>query len=661
VSGSSELVDWSRPSRRRTNSRQALIPSLLLALSLVRTPEAGALGAAWKAFGPPGGTVFSVLTHPSNALVAYAGAGAAGVFRTSDGGESWAASRNGMAPDILVSDIAVAYSDPSVLFATTYADGVYKSVDGGASWSEVDALGSGTWVALAIDPTDPDTVYASSGVATFKTQDGGTVWQELRDANNGPIWAQELLIPQSEPETIYAAGSGWWRSMDGGETWWENGAMTLNAAALDPENPATAYGGSWNRVIKTTDRGTTWEVVHEFPPLDEAISLSVHPGNPDAVYVGSKDSGVIASSDGGQTWGSYAQNLPAVSTVRSLAISSDGSTLFAGLRHHGIFRRSVGASGWDSRSDGLVGSAVYSVAVAPSEGKIIYAGVEQQGVARSTDGGKTWAWRGLLGTRVTDLAVHPQKPGVAYAAADARIYKTTDGGMSWKKRLTSGDLIHENFMAVVVAPSNGALVYAGTAPSGDYPAGLYRSKDGCATWKKVSGQQAIFSLDVHPQNPEKLLAGAYPATVARSTDGGKTWKKATGFPAYDAAQAIAYAPSNPARAYAALDRFGVLRTSLDGGKTWQPAQPPEGLAAAVALVVSPFRPVLAYAGGFRADGTWRIVSTSDGGLSWEAITQTGMVTTHVSQLAISPSGRSLYAGTFGYGGDTGGGVFRLLL
>jgi len=249
----------------------------------------------------------------------------------------------------------------------------------------------------------------------------------------------------------------------------------------------------------------------------------------------------------------------------------------------------------------VAGGRVSAVAGIPGDPTVYYVGAAAGGVFKTTDGGLTWkaVFEHESTGSVGDLAVDPSNPNSVWVGTGeanprndvidgAGVYFSPDAGQSWK---FMGLRDAGQISRIIVDPSNSNVVFAGVlghvwAPNADR--GVYRTTDGGKTWKKVlfvDDTTGVASLAMEPGNPEVLYAGMwhfrrYPWTLVdggdssgiyRSTDGGETWKKLSeGLPQPPLGRiAVAIAPSNPSHVYALIgSKHGMLWQSLDRGDHW---------------------------------------------------------------------------------------------
>ena len=243
--------------------------------------------------------------------------------------------------------------------------------------------------------------------------------------------------------------------------------------------------------------------------------------------------------------------------------SKSKSTYYFGATGGGVWKTTNAGVTWKNISDGYFGGSIGAVSVSESDPNILYVGTGEQtvrgnvspgygGFWKSLDAGETWKKMNLNidQVQVGRIAIHPKNPDVVLIAVmgdlfknsiDRGLYKTTDGGETWRKVLYTND--RAGAVDVSIDKNNPRIVYASTwnirrtpysLESGGDGSGLWKSTDGGDTWKNISGNEGLPSgtwgisgVAISPVNSKKIFAlienqdgGLY-----RSDDGGKSWKK----------------------------------------------------------------------------------------------------------------------------------------
>lgn len=252
---------------------------------------------------PGGGETQAIALHPTNPQILYVGA-AKGLCKTTKGGlDNWPSTGlDTYSPRTVAIDPA----NPDTVYAGTYEMGVYKTIDAAGSWHPAnEGLSYPEIRALALDPANPQTLYAGTdGGGVFQSTDGAKTW---RPRNHGLFdkTVRVLLISPSDPKVLYAGTwHGVYTTRDGGETWAADPAglydVDVRALAFDPTNPQTLYAATHPRgVYRSEDAGQTWMKSRE-PLTEDMLSIAVDPKSGD-VYVGTR-AGVFRSTDRGDTW-----------------------------------------------------------------------------------------------------------------------------------------------------------------------------------------------------------------------------------------------------------------------------------------------------------------------------------------------------------------------
>jgi photosystem II stability/assembly factor-like uncharacterized protein len=303
--------------------------------------------------------------------------------------------------------------------------------------------------------------------------------------------------------------------------------------------------------------------------------------------------------------------------VAIAGVAGDQDLFYIGGVQGGIWKSTDYGQTWSNISDGKIpgiADPIGALAVAPSNSKVIYAGTGEadirgdfdtgDGVYKTTDAGKSWSYAGLRDTHmITRIVVDPRNPNVAYAAsmghvfkanAQRGVFKTTDGGRSWRKVLFVDD--QTGGVDLSIDPRSPAVLYAAMWQaqrkpwkliSGGPGSALYKTTDGGAHWKKVSGNPGFatgvlgkIGVSVAASDPKIVYAivQAHEGGVFRSNDGGATWSRVNAEMKLRQRafyyMAISVDPTNPQVAYAP-EVDGVYKTA-DGGKTFKLLHLPHG-------------------------------------------------------------------------------------
>lgn len=288
-------------------------------------------------------------------------------------------------------------------------------------------------------------------------------------------------------------------------------------------------------------------------------------------------------------------------------IPGDPSTYYAGAASGGVWKSTDGGNRWYPIFDKQTAAAIGAIAVAPSDQNVIWVGTGEawairdsdlmgDGVYRSTDAGKNWTRVGLVETgRIARIVVSPTNPDTAFVCALGRltgpqqergVYRTTDGGQHWDRVLFADE--NTGCSGLAMDPRNARVLFAGMWQvemhtwgefSGGPGSGVYVSRDGGTTWKKIEGhglpKPPVGKIDVAvaPGNSERvyaLIQTSNQGSVWRSDDGGEEWnavnyeRSLIGRAGYYLRLAVSSGNEN--EVYVANSSF---HQSLDGGETFR--------------------------------------------------------------------------------------------
>src|SRR5581483_4703772 len=301
----------------------------------------------------------SAVPHAMTAL--FAGTGGGGVFASGPAGEFRSAVNGGQLTTTDAKDISSLLIDPATLadpLPTLYAGtrgGVYRTLDGGGNWAPV---GGALPPVLSLVQNGP-TLFAgtASGIYQAATNaDGNTPWTFLANANQA---VTSIAVDPSDPATLYAtsATAGIFKSGDGGATWAasNNGLTVLDIRSIvvHPKDRNLLYAGGVGSFFKSTNGGGQWspidlgtlENVSNPLPASAVQTLAATPGVGSLLYAGG-EAGIFKSSDQGKGWAAMNSQLGG-NTVMALQVDpARPAVLYAAVADLGIYKSLDGGGGW---------------------------------------------------------------------------------------------------------------------------------------------------------------------------------------------------------------------------------------------------------------------------------------------------------------------------
>lgn len=355
------------------------------------------------------------------------------------------------------------------------------------------------------------------------------------------------------------------------------------------------------------------------PDGGDARSFAMDPRNPAHVYLGTADGWVYETNDSGATW----QRLAKLSSTEDLILDNivvdeaDPNTLYIGAwvlgRPAGGFYVSHDAGKTWTEQSGLKGQSVRALAQAPSNPQILVAGT-LAGVFRSEDGGASWKLISPPGSleihEVESVAIDPKNPSVIYAGTWHLPWKTNDGGSSWQS-IRNGLITDSDVFSIIIDPIQSNVVYASAC------SGIYKSENSGELFRKIQGiPSSARRTRVLMQDPEDR-AVVYAGTTEglyKTTDSGSRWQRMTG---PDVIVNDVYVdPRNPRHVLLATDRSGVL-SSDDAGVTFTSSNRGFSQRQVAALLVDAANPRTLYAGVLNDKGYGGVFVSTDGGAVWK--------------------------------------------
>jgi len=361
-------------------------------------------GGTWTSLGPalipaPGpagyeglGRLNVVAFHPTDPNKIYVGAPAGGLWQSVDGGNTWVTHTDTM-PTLGVSAIVVNYSDPDIiLIGTGDRDagdapglGVFKSTDGGLTWAPSSTgMGNKTIGRMIQDPLNPQIILAATNGGIFRSADGGTNWISTQPGNY-----KDIHFKPGDPSIVYAAGvADFYRSANNGTSFVKISAGLSGGQrgviAVTPANPSYVYfiqtdgSSGFKGLYRSTDAGLTFSTRSTSPNIMDwscdgsgsggqgwyDLALAADPLNAETIYAGGVD--VWKSTNGGTTWAINSHwyggcNVPAVhADCHFLGFSPVDGKLYAG-NDGGCWVTTNGGSVWTDRTEGMTIGQIYKL------------------------------------------------------------------------------------------------------------------------------------------------------------------------------------------------------------------------------------------------------------------------------------------------------------
>ncbi len=350
----------------------------------------------------------AIVVRPSGRRgTAYAGT-VSGVLKTIDNGISWESANTGLT-GISSRVITVAGgSQPDALLVESGMHRLYRSSDGGESWASI-ALPqtnehgylSNVWAG----PAGP--IYARTHNEFFKSTDAGATWSTVAGGRQG---LTQIVVSPAEPRTMFAAASAQLlKSIDGGEHWTPMTTglpsdMPLATIQLDPRDPSRLYATAmFQRVYRSVDGGATWTPLAALRQTAMRCEVLLDPDSPNLIYlltrgtyIESSEGDVFRTTDGGNTWTPVAVSPSGAMPIDFLGlVPSHPATLFVGAQLRGaeayaLLKSTDRGATWTRSDTGLPpASSITSIIADPANPRNLFAGTGR-GVFRSFDAGEHW-------------------------------------------------------------------------------------------------------------------------------------------------------------------------------------------------------------------------------------------------------------------------------
>ncbi len=558
--------------------------------------------------------ISKIVVDPSNSNTIYATdtgtlngnalPGNRGVWKSIDGGQTWNDTTASISTTANYSDLVIDPANPQILFAAVgqdsgdAANGVYATLNGGQSWALAGNFPAGIVdgrIALALAPSDPNTIYASiagsgqtgsvalgSLFGMYKTTDGGSQWVNLPytpDYLTPQGWYDtDLIVDPHDPNIVYAGGTsenpgptgnqlaGVIATVNGGDLWYDI-SVGIDLSSPHVDQHAIGFdadgrlligndGGIWrDDGPRTVD--PIWTDLNGNLNTIQFVGIALDPTNPNIAYGGSQDNGT-SQYQGGPGWhqiiggdGGFVQvdpNSPSTIYQEFYGISLDRSddrgvtfqTAFNGIDLSDPPYSQDKAEALVSAGDPANFYVPY--VLDPTVPNRLLLGTTR--VYESTDKGDNWAPISpfLTGDTQADvidsIGVAPSDVNTIYASAHGEVFVTTDHGAHWNEAdngLPTNTSPQMHFEQIVVDPHNAQTAYIVAARFGDLTGGghVWKTTNGGQSWTDISGNLPdLPTWSIALDSVDNVLYVGNDVGVYTSSNGGTTWSQlGAGLPA----------------------------------------------------------------------------------------------------------------------------------
>ena len=596
-------------------------------------------GESWKNVGLPNAErIVKLSVDPRNGETALAcvtgklwsDSADRGVYRTTDGGKTWAQVLKGGNGSTGCGGMSVDAKNPDVMFASLWdfrrkgwtfrsggegpesasASGLYRSADGGKTWKEVTGGGLPAKpygrIGVTVAPSNSNVVYAvveNLKSALFRSDDGGKTWDRRDDSQMmvwRPFYFANLIVDPTNPDRLFKPDLRLIQSLDGGKTFAGAGGGTHGDSHdlwIDPSDPKQLIVGDDGGLWFSKDGGERWWKGNNLP-ISQFYHVSVDDNDPYRVYGGLQDN---------SSW--------------------VGDSSYPGGITNGRWENMFGGDGFWTFADPTDPDYLYAEYQGGTIGRVNRHTHESRDIQpRTSDGEKLrWNWN-------TPLHLSPNEKGTLYMGAQY-LFRTRNHGQSWDR--ISPDLTTNDIKKQQQELSGGITVDNSAAEM----------------------HTTIYAISESPKDRNVIWVGTDDGNVQVTRDGGKSWKNVTAGAKVPANSWVSYIDAgrfDAGTAYVTFDRhtFGemgpMLYKTTDYGASWQPLvtpqQPKTVRGYAHVLREDPVKRGLLYAG--TEFGLW--ISLDDGG-HWAQFKGGDFPAVAVRDIVVQPRDHDLVLATHGRG------------
>lgn len=672
--------------------------TLILAVSGIRAFAAGNWTGEvpavkdWDVVGPSGGDVRVVAVDPKDKNRLYVSTLDGQIHTSSDGGKTWSLLVNFNRPQLVLDQLFVDSRDSRIIYTSGHRHkepgGFFKTTDGGMTWKESKDLKKESIHAMTQSVFDPNTIIVGTIEGVWISNDSGENFKKI-ESTTMPINIDSLAIDPRNNSTFYAGT--WWRaykSTDAGKNWRliKNGMIDdsdVFTVTIDQKNPDHIISSACSGIYESFNGGELWKKIQGIPSQSRRTrDLLQHPSKPGTVYAATTE-GFWMTSDGGKTW--------ALTTQKNLEINSitvhpnEPQRVFIGTNNYGIWVSNDGGRNFAPTNDNFTSRLTYSITVDRDRSNRLYATTQNTAtgggfVFISNNSGQTWEQTKSLDiARISPFSILQDEANAntMYLGTNVGVFRSLDRGMNWtqlvapkpvvKKKVaatkkktatTTTPVVEAKLPATIPALNEKVKVLAATGDGKNgvfagTDTGLYRSYDVTKGWEKINFgagiDNSIFVIFVSPHMPGTIWVGTATSGVIVTQDDGKTWNKVDGIPQNVPISSINVNPNKPELMYVGTAQ--TLYMSKDGGRSWTRRGGNLPLGNYTSILINPKNTDELYiSSALQSDGG--IYYSGDAGWNWKRVDSKNMnlPSRRVWSLAFDPNDSNrIFAGTHSSG------------
>jgi photosystem II stability/assembly factor-like uncharacterized protein len=363
------------------------------------------------------------------------------IARSDDGGKTWVRRDAGL-EDFSVRAIAIDPHDADFIVAGGLT-GVYRSTDGGESWTKIS--NQINVESLAIDPRTRDRIYVGTWRQGWRTEDGGKTWKLI---NNGMVLDTDMFaitIEPSDPDSIWVSTCGWvYNTADRGDNWmrYRSGFdnRRIHDIEIDPCDKDSLYAGSVAGLYRTDDHGKSWYVVSDEQLVINSIALTSQ--RPDRIVMGVEGDGIYVSEDRAKTFVRASDGLRNVRVSTVVADPSIKDRAYAAVAFggaaSGIYASNDAGKTWSKLSTTKLPEVLSLVISDEPDVETRFIAGTDKGFFWSSDG-KEWTQSAPSNFPIRVDRIVRFNRTRSFAATSEGVFTTRDAGRSWY-RLAGEDL-----------------------------------------------------------------------------------------------------------------------------------------------------------------------------------------------------------------------------